>query len=110
MWSFVLNENPVLANTSLLKACCNASTYKLDQLARKQHWINNFSTTFVEIDIVADFERTSLGLERLGERESRTTSSDTEPINNAMDVKSATNTVDGGCTKSVEKKGKAHRW
>ncbi|KAF8499470.1 Peroxin 13, N-terminal region-domain-containing protein [Hysterangium stoloniferum] len=55
---------------------------------------------FVEIDIVADFERTSLGLARLGEWESKTTSSDMEPINNAMGVKSATTTVDGSCTKT----------
>ncbi|KAF8490593.1 hypothetical protein BU17DRAFT_72703 [Hysterangium stoloniferum] len=70
--------------------CCNASTYKLYQLARKQHWVSDCSTRFVEIDLVADFERTSLGLARLGEWESKTTSSDMEPINNAMGVKSAT--------------------
>ncbi|KAF8526661.1 hypothetical protein BU17DRAFT_62145 [Hysterangium stoloniferum] len=67
--------------------CGIASTYRLDQLARKQHWVCDFSTRFADIDIVADFERTSVGLARLGEWESGTTLSDVETINNATSVR-----------------------
>ncbi|KAF8516408.1 hypothetical protein BU17DRAFT_92727 [Hysterangium stoloniferum] len=55
-------------------AGCNASAYKLDHLARKQHWVSDCLTGFVDIEIVADFERTSWGLARLGEWEGGTTS------------------------------------
>ncbi|KAF8498818.1 hypothetical protein BU17DRAFT_102961 [Hysterangium stoloniferum] len=78
-------------------------------LERIQPVVSDFSTRFVEIDIIADFERTSWGLARLGEWEGGTTSFAMEPIDNATSVRKVTTTVTGGCTKAVEEIGHPER-
>ncbi|KAF8503186.1 hypothetical protein BU17DRAFT_101751 [Hysterangium stoloniferum] len=64
-------------------ARCNVPrrTSSISYLESK-HWVSDFSTRFVEIDIVAYFEGKILDLARLGGWESRKTSSVMEPINN----------------------------
>ncbi|KAF8511418.1 hypothetical protein BU17DRAFT_69665 [Hysterangium stoloniferum] len=93
-----LSHSPLLFN----RTC-------LDVQARSVSWVSNRSMRFMEIDIVTEFEWTSLGLARLGEWASRMTSSDMVPINNSTSVKRATTTVDDGCMKTVEEKGHPER-